>query len=146
MKLISDCFDSLIHAIQIVSQSVAFLLGIHLVVLLHFIHFLTSDPIGALRRHSSNPRRTTTTTTRRPRLSSDHQSFLSSSNSTFRSPHPRLLRLPALEPRPHEDPVEEASSSIFDYFTSKIGLIGFKMREEIVDLADQIESRGGKTA
>lgn len=145
MTFISECLDSLIHAIQIISQSVAFLLGIHLVVILHFIQFLTTDPIGALRKHTSRRNAatltTTTTTARRPRVYSNHENF----RSNRRAPHPRLLRLPSLEPRPHEDPAEEVASNVVDYLTSTIGTVGHKMREEIVDLADQIESRGGKT-
>jgi hypothetical protein len=150
MELLYDCVDSLVHAIKIVAQSVAFLLGMHLVVILHFLQFLTTDPIGAVRNQSS-PRggatatsTTTTTTTTTSRRS--YHSFSSNRPSAVRSSRPSLLHLPSLEPRPYEDPEREAPFSLFGYLTFRFGNLGYKMKEEIVDLADQIESRGGKTA
>lgn len=149
MKMLADCLDSLIHAIQIVTKTVAYLLGIHLFVLLHFARILTTDRIGALRRQTAASgtqlRRTTTTTAARVGGAQTGFPFHPHLRHNLRPLHPRLLRLPSLEPRPCDDPVEQIAVGVVEYIFGWLGLLSHKMKEEVIELADQIESRGGKT-
>jgi hypothetical protein len=136
MKAIADILDSLIRAIQLIARSVAFVLGIHVVIFLYFIRILSSEPVEPIRRQGR--RRATLSATRltRGRIFITHARPFSPA---------RLLHLPALEPRPYEEPLERASAGIYKHLTSHILSLGRKVKYEMTDLADQMEARGGKS-
>lgn len=143
MKFLTDCLDSLIRAIQIISQSIAFLLGIHLVVTWHFIRFLATEPVDTIRRQAGGSqggqrnRPLTTTTIRWRGAISRRRGFASSP--------PQLLHLPSLEPRPYDEPEEKPIIGFYNIISTKISSLAHKMKEEIVEVADQMEAKGGKT-
>ena len=148
MRFLTDSLDSVIRALQLIAQSVAFLFGAHFVVLLHLLHFFTSDPATALQRQTrssrecqqagnTRARRTEERTTRSRRV-------VISTSSRFRPPR-RFLHLPALEPRPHEDRQLEVAKTLLESVPILLSNLKIRMKDEVQDFSDHLEKRGGKT-
>lgn len=140
MKAIGDLLDSLVRAIQLVARSVAFVLGIHVVIFLYFIRILSSEPIEPTRRQG---RRRVTVSARRL-----HNATTTRGGAFITHARPflpvRLPHLPALEPRPYEESLERASAGIYKHLISHLFILGRKITYVMTDLADQMEASGGK--
>lgn len=147
MKFFSDCLDSLIRAIQIISQSIAFILGIHLVVTWHFIRFLATEPVDNIRRQAQESQtrqrnRSFTTSIRWQGAVTRRRVLISQNRLTL---PPRLFHLPSLEPRPYDGPEERPIAGLYHNLSTKVSSLAHKMREEIVDVANHMEAKGSKT-
>lgn len=102
--LIKDCIDALIHAIHVVAESIALLLGMHFMLILHLIHLVASTSIQARSDTSTEQQnrqdRIVETQNRRNR---PRRLEVNRTNRTLTFEAGTSLHLPALGPRPiHE--------------------------------------------
>lgn len=152
MNLLADCLDSLILALRLIAQSIAFLFGAHFFLLLHLVHFLATDPVAALQRRSSSStsassasrdcRQSNRGRARREDTRSRRRIVVASTR--YRPPR-KFLHLPSLEPRPHDTTQYYVAKSAIDYASSFFDIVRNKISDELQELGHHLESRGGKT-
>lgn len=130
MTVFVDVLDSIIHAIQLIARSIAFLLGIHLFIVVWFIRIF-SEPAEANQRQ-----RRITVPVSRLRVFTTHTRHL---------PSARHLHLPALEPRPYDEPIERSTAGLYKNLISHILYLGHKIKDQVSEMVDQVESNGGKS-
>lgn len=146
---IKDCIDALIHAIHVVAESIALLLGMHFMLILHLIHLIASTPINARTDHTitSYQNRRTEADEQRIRGNQNRRPTLTRSNQRFTFETGASLHLPALGPRPihetgsiiREPLLNKLLGSIDEYFSIYLD----KCSAKIQMMGNIFEEKGG---
>ncbi|PWN33541.1 uncharacterized protein FA14DRAFT_63225 [Meira miltonrushii] len=102
--IIKDCIDALIHAVHVVAESIALLLGMHFMLILHLVHLVASTSIqGASDTGTEQQNRQDTNTEPQNRRNRIRRPELNRANRRLTFEAGASLHLPALGPRPiHE--------------------------------------------
>ncbi|MCO5549646.1 hypothetical protein L7F22_003119 [Adiantum nelumboides] len=144
--IIKDCIDALIHAIHVVAESIALLLGMHFMLILHLVHLVASTPIqtGNDTRNTVQQNRQTEPEIRGNRI---RRPELNRANRRFTIETGASLHLPALGPRPihetapatREPLLHKILASIDEHFSIHIDHLSTKIQ----NMADNFEGKGG---
>lgn len=103
---VKDCIDALIHAIHVVAESIALLLGMHFMLILHLVHLIASTSIHTgSETNTAQQSRQNTTVDPQNRRNRPRRPELNRTNRSLTFEASASLHLPALGPRPiHEIP------------------------------------------
>lgn len=140
---VKDCVDALIHAIHVVAESIAFLMGMHLMLLLHLVQLFMSNPINTVRQTAHRARDGVAATAAAAATTTTVPADLAGRLRTRAVAHLSPLHLPALGPRPQDEESPAVESGLLDRVEQTFAILSDWLSSHIHKMADDIEAQGG---
>lgn len=136
---VRSCLDAMVKSIHVVAESLAFLFGIHVVLLLHLLQLATTSSVASERPIHSPFVVGPTATTNPADLDGRHRTQRRTALH-----HIQPFHLPALEPRPPYGPLNDHTLSIAVKAKFQFWSLQQKAVNILSKMADVIEQRGGE--